>query len=218
VPRLVTAQSAAAVDFGGLTITFAPSVLAPRPWTTAQARWAAELLRDAPPGPILELCAGGGQIGLLTAVLSDRALVAVDLNPEAAACVRQNAAAAGLADRVEVRCASLESALEPDEVYPFIVADPPWVRHDHVWRFPDDPPLAIDGGADGLQAARMCADVVDRHLHREGSALLQLGTADQVDRLRRELPRRGTDLVVTGHRAFPRGQLVRLQKGSAGAA
>ncbi|MBI2244007.1 MAG: methyltransferase, partial [Nocardioides sp.] len=53
------------MGFGPLRITFDGRVLRPRPWTAAQSEWAAEILADAPAGPVLELCAGAGQIGLL---------------------------------------------------------------------------------------------------------------------------------------------------------
>ena len=53
------------VEFGGLQITFDSRLLSPRPWTQAQSRWAASLLPNLPPGDVLELCSGAGQIGLL---------------------------------------------------------------------------------------------------------------------------------------------------------
>jgi methylase of polypeptide subunit release factors len=75
------------VDFEGLEIRTDARVLTPRAWTAAQARWAAELARTAPAGPILELCSGAGHIWLLAARLSGRALVAVDVNPVAGSLI-----------------------------------------------------------------------------------------------------------------------------------
>jgi hypothetical protein len=66
------------VDFEGLLIEYDDRVLVPRPWTAEQSRWAARLIRTGPPGPVLELCAAAGQIGLLAATLSPRPLVSVD--------------------------------------------------------------------------------------------------------------------------------------------
>ena len=60
-----TATTPQSVDFEGLRIEYDEHVLAPRPWTAAQSRWAAELIRVAPPGPVLEVCSGAGHIGLL---------------------------------------------------------------------------------------------------------------------------------------------------------
>ena len=74
----MTTTEARFVDFGGLRIEYDARVLAPRAWTAAQSRWAAELIRTAPPGPVLELCAGAGHIGLLAVTLAPRPLVCVD--------------------------------------------------------------------------------------------------------------------------------------------
>jgi methylase of polypeptide subunit release factors len=97
------------MDFGRLSIAFDDRVLRPRPWTAAQSGWAAEILADAPGGPVLELCSGAGQIGLLAVADTDRRLVCVDLDPVACAYARRNAEAAGMADRVEVRQGAIDT-------------------------------------------------------------------------------------------------------------
>lgn len=84
------------VTFHRLTIRYNSQVLEPRPWTEAQSAWAAELLTDAPPGPVLELCAGVGHIGLGAVRDSSRYLVMVDFNPVAQRFAQDNAAANGL--------------------------------------------------------------------------------------------------------------------------
>lgn len=206
--------SSGVVAFGDLMISWVPSVLPPRTWTQAQSEWAIELLRACPDGPVLELCAGSGQIGLLTVAKTGRPLVAVDINPEAARCTRENAAAAGLGHLVEIRCSSLESALAEHETFPLIIADPPWVPHDELSRYPQSPSLAIDGGDDGLHLARLCVRVIDRHLRTDGRALIQLGSADQVRQLAGEFSAHGLGLTVTEHRVYPRGHLVLLERPS----
>lgn len=174
--------------FGSLRIAYDDQVLTPREWTTWQSRWAADLAAGVPAGPMLELCCGAGQIGLLAVAHSDRDLVAVDLSEAACSYAERNAKAAGLADRVEVRNSALESACSADEVFPLIIADPPWVPAETTGTFPEDPLSAIDGGPDGLEVARACLVVIDDHLDRDGAALLQVGSTDQVDLLRDELP------------------------------
>lgn len=176
------------VRFGSLDIAYDDSVLTPRTWTEAQSLWAAELARSAPEGRILELCSGAGHIGLLAVLHAGRDLVAVDLNPTACSFAEQNARAAGLLDKVEIRNEALETACGPEERFPVIIADPPWVPEADTGRFPEDPLSAIDGGADGLDVARACLRVIDEHLAHGGAAVLQLGTAEQVELLRAELP------------------------------
>jgi methylase of polypeptide subunit release factors len=173
--------------FGPLAISYDERILAPRPWTAQQSRWAAELAATAPAGPILELCAGAGQIGLLAVSLCPRALVCVDSAAVACDYARRNAAAAGLADLVEVRQQRLEEAVAAGERFAMVLADPPWVPSDDIGRFPEDPPASIDGGPDGLDGARSCLRVAARHLLPGAPVLLQLGGWHQVTALARDL-------------------------------
>jgi len=202
------------VDFEGLRIEYDDRVLTPRPWTAAQSRWAAELIRLAPPGPVLELCAGAGHIGLLAVTLAPRTLVCVDADPTACAYLRRNAFLAEL--RVDVREGRMDEVLEPDEEFAVIIADPPWVPTDDVTRFPEDPVTAIDGGADGLALARSCLDVIDQHLVVAGSALLQVGPG-QADRLA-DLVATYDELAVIAVRELDRGTLVQIDRVESSAA
>ena len=178
----------------------------------AQARWAAELADTAPPGRLLELCSGAGQIGLATASLCrSRDLVMVDADARACSYARANATRAGLGTAVDVRQAPLQDALAPEELFAVIVADPPWVPSSGTARYPEDPLWAIDGGADGLDVARLCLHVIADHLRPGGSAVLQLGTADQVRSLAADL---GHELQIVGRRDIPaaNGILVQLTR------
>lgn len=196
--------------FGHLSIAHDERVLAPRAWTAHQSRWAASLMGTAPPGPVLELCAGAGQIGLLAISGSTRELVMVDANPVACEFARRNADVAGLGDRVEVREGDLREVLGPAERFPVIIADPPYLTPREAARYPEDPPIAVVGGADGLDLARACVDVVCRHLLPGGSAVLQLRGSDQVTAVRSWLDETG-ELVVAGFRSCGRGALALLR-------
>jgi release factor glutamine methyltransferase len=200
------------IAFGPLTIAFDDRVLRPREWTAAQSEWAADIMVTAPGGPVLELCAGAGHIGLLAVAVTGRRLVCVDSSPVACDYARANAVAAGIADRVEVREARLETALQADERFPVIIADPPWVPRAMTRQFPEDPLSAIDGGADGLDVARACLTVVADHLAPGGSAVLQLGTTAQADALRTEPALADGRLQLTEVRQHVRGALVRIDR------
>ena len=165
--------------FGPLEIEYDERVLAPRRWTIAQSDWAVELLADAPPGALLELCAGAGQIGLLAAMRTGRSLVQVEADPVAARFAAGNAGRAGLADRTEIRCARVEAALGPDERFALVLADPPYLRSADTSRWPDDPRMAIDGGADGLGLIRACLDAAASCLPPGGHLLLQVAGPGQ---------------------------------------
>lgn len=205
------------VMFGHLPIAFDGRVLRPRDWTVTQSIWAAELLRQEPQAAcVLELCAGAGQIGLLTLALvapSKHRLVAVDVNPTACAFVRRNAHTAGLTDQVEVREGWMDEVIGDGDRYALVIADPPWVEREKVSTFPADPQIAIDGGVDGLDVAIRCIDIADRHLTIGGSLLLQLGSQSQVEGIEADLQQRWTTLSVVEvwHEAGS-GALVHLRK------
>lgn len=167
--------------FGSLEIAYDERVLEPRGWTEAQSRWVAELAADAPGGRILELCAGAGHIGLLAAHLTGRELVQVEADPVAADYAARNAKAAALDALVEVRCLRLEAAIGPDERFPIVIADPPYLPTADIGRFPDDPVTAIDGGEDGLGVLRACLDVTGHALGPGGVAVFQVRGPDQAD-------------------------------------
>lgn len=180
-------EASTSLCFGPLLIAYDERVLRPRPWTIAQSTWAAGEAALLPDGPILELCAGAGHIGLLAAVCTGRALVAVDDNPVAAAFIRRNALAAGISGRVDVRCSPVHAALQPHECFSLVLADPPYITTADVRTFPEDPAHAIDGGGDGLDVARECLETAARHLIPGGVCLLQVRGPSQAAEIRRAL-------------------------------
>ena len=200
------------LEFGGLTIRYDRSVLEPRAWTIAQSECARRLLDEVPAGPVLELCAGVGHIGLAAVLRTERSIVLVDQNPAAAAFARQNARP--LVGRATVRQAAMDEALADDERFALVIADPPWVPTALVDRHPQDPRGAIDGGLDGLRLALECLGIIGRHLLPGGQAVLQLGTAEQA----RDLvsPARSVGLRPAGLQTHERGVVVRLVNDSAG--
>jgi methylase of polypeptide subunit release factors len=175
--------------FGSLPIAYDDRVLAPRPWTELQSRWAIELLRVRPT-PVLELYAGVGHIGLVAAEATGSRLLQIDSEPVACEYARLNARAAGMASSVEIRCSAIERALGPDERFALVLADPPYLPTDEVDRYPDDPTGAIDGGVDGLEPARRCLRALDPVMTAGGVVLLQLRGARQVEAFCGELPAR----------------------------
>jgi methylase of polypeptide subunit release factors len=196
------------IEFHGLSVAFDSRVLRPRPWTAKQSQWAAQLLTNLPDGPVLELCSGAGQIGLAAVADSQRRLVCVDADPVAASYARENARAAGMDHRVEIRQGLLSEALSTDEAFALVIADPPWVRRAHTGRYPADPLLAIDGGHDGLDVARECIEVAAGHLLAGGAMLLQLGDAGQVRALTSQID--GASMRLAATRAFEGGIVARL--------
>ncbi len=187
---MTTTTECRRTTFGGLTIDYDDTVLEPRSWTMLQSDWAVELAAAVPRGQMLELCSGAGHIGLEVVRRSALDLVQVDVCESACGFARRNAASAGLADRVEVRCIDLVELTGSTERYPVVLADPPYLPTDEVSTFPADPLRAIDGGPDGLALLRRCVEVIDVVLHDDGVALVQVAGAAQASDLAPLLPER----------------------------
>ena len=208
----ISPESRAAMQctFGPLVVEYDERVLVPRQWTLLQSTWAAELAARSAPGPMLELFAGAGHIGLAAAVLADRDLVQVELDPVAAQYARRNAARAGRTHRVDVRCAAVTDALDANERFAVVIADPPYLPTARVSDWPDDPVLAIDGGADGLKHVRSCLDVLEGHLAPDGFVLLQVAGAHQAEQVNALLEAREGSLHLIDDRAVGEQRAVAL--------
>ncbi len=194
-------------EFGPIRVTYDEHVLEPRPWTLAQSTWVAEL----PPGPMLEIGCGAGQIGLAAASLTGSPLVQVDSSAHAIATATANAAAAGLAGTVTQRHGDPDEAVREDERFAIIIADPPYIPSDDVERFPEDPTSAIDGGRDGMEQVHHFLTVAARHLTPGGAIVLQLGGNGQVDEVERWLQTRDAPaLVVRARRVLAADRALAL--------
>ena len=191
----------------GSPIQWDGRLLEPRAWTAEQGVWAAELAARTPPGPILELCAGAGHIGLVAARHSGRDLVQIDREPAAALHARENARVWGIA--TQVRCADVEEALAAEERCPVVIVDPPWLTTDQLTEFPEDPRAAVDGGPDGLTALRTCLRVALEHVADGGAVVLQAGTPAQVEQVVADVE---TAELVEMRDLRPGGVLVHLAR------
>ena len=140
----------------------------------------------------------------------------MDVNPVACELVRRNAVEAGHETQVDVREGRADLVLDPDERFDVIIADPPWVPREETAQFPEDPPIAIDGGPDGLDVAWSCIRVCEQHLVDGGAAIVQLGTIDQAHRVRATLHAEASRLLVREVRPFgSQGVLILLVPGAA---
>jgi release factor glutamine methyltransferase len=178
--------------FCGLNVRVGPGVYVPRPQTEALARRAASLLPAG--GVAVDLCTGCGAIAVVLAdAVTTARVVATDLDPVAVACARGNG--------VEVFEGSLDEPL-PTELsgrVDVLTSVVPYVPTDALRLLPRDvrafePPLALDGGADGTEVLREVASRSVRWLKPGGWLLLELG-GDQAAKLRPLLQELGFDAI-----------------------
>jgi len=128
------------------------------------------------PGPsprhILDLCCGGGCIGLAAAHYSGSAEVDLaDIDPLALELAGENRSLLRLQDRVNIVQSDLFAAL-PTRRYDLILSNPPYVDSNDLAAMPPEyhrePERALGSGADGL-------DLTRRILREAGSWLAETG-------------------------------------------
>jgi ribosomal protein L3 glutamine methyltransferase len=131
----------------------------------------------------LDLCAGGGSLAILAARVFPNAEVdAVDLSPDALAVAARNIEAHGLGKRVHLFEGDLFAPLGARR-YDVILTNPPYVETAAMSAFPPEfaaePPLAHDGGADGLTLVRRILRAAPDHLTKGGALICEVGGGRQ---------------------------------------
>lgn len=179
-------------EFWSLPFKITRDTLDPRPDSeTVVAAVLARIGDRAAPLRILDLGTGSGclLLALLSELPAARGL-GVDISAAALKVARENAEALGVAERAHFLQASWGAAL--GGAWQVIVSNPPYILSGDI---PDlapevqdfDPPLALAGGPDGLDAYRALAPEIARLLASEGLAALEIETTriDAVEALLR---------------------------------
>lgn len=113
-------------EFFGRRFAVSPGVLIPRPETEHLVLVA---LAAKPSGLLADVCTGSGAVGItLAAERPELRVVAIDLSRHAVACARANAAALGVAARVQVVRGDLLAPLAGGPRLDGVVANPPYVE------------------------------------------------------------------------------------------
>ena len=148
----------------------------------------AELLRDEF-GPwrdparvvrsVLDLCTGSGCLAIILALTFTRARVdASDVSADALAVARRNVAAYRLSRRVKLLQSDLYAELGGRR-YDLILSNPPYVSSRVMRTLPreyrEEPPLALAGGADGLDLVRTILARAPDHLEPGGLLVVEVG-------------------------------------------
>jgi release factor glutamine methyltransferase len=165
--------------FWTLELEVSPAVLTPRPDTEFVVEAALQVLPRDEPRRVLDLGVGSGAI--LLAILHERPYatgVGVDVSGAALDIARANVEALGLADRTALHEGNWAEGL--DGGFDLVVSNPPYIRsgdiadlEPEVSRY--EPHLALDGGADGLDAYREIAMALPRLLKPGGAFALEVG-------------------------------------------
>ncbi len=133
------------------------------------------------PRRVLDLCCGGGCIGLAVAHYYPAARVDLaDIDPDALALAAENAAVLGLEERVRIVQSDLFEALA-GERYDLILSNPPYVDSLDLASMPaeyaHEPELGLGSGADGLDITRCILAQARGHLQESGLLVVEVGNS-----------------------------------------
>jgi ribosomal protein L3 glutamine methyltransferase len=168
--------------FAGLEFNCDPRAIIPRSPI-------AELIRHdfqpwyggPPPRRVLDLCCGGGCIGLAVAHYFPEVEVdLLDIDSAALDLARENVALLDLGQRVNVVQSNLFDALK-DVSYDLILSNPPYVDAQDLAsmqaEFHHEPELALGSGPDGLALTRSILARAADYLHDTGLLVVEVGNS-----------------------------------------
>ena len=164
-------------EFWGRKFEISADVLDPRADTETIVL---EALKT-PAKRLLDLGTGSGVLAVtLVAEWPDVQAVASDISNAALAIAKTNAAAHGVAGRVEFCCSDWFAAISGQ--FDLIVSNPPYISESE---FPElsadvthyDPKIALSPGKDGLAAYRTIARDAHNHLLPSGRLIVEIGAS-----------------------------------------
>lgn len=166
-------------EFWGLDLSIRGATLDPRADTETLIDLVLQTCSDTPPKTILDLGTGSGAI--LLALLSEFPAASgwgIDQNSQTVTTAQTNAEALGLAQRARFAVGNWLTGVT--DRYDLIVSNPPYIPTSDLTGLARnvrdfDDPLALDGGADGLDFYRNTLENAERHLTEGGFLGLELG-------------------------------------------
>ena len=166
--------------FWKIMLQVTPDVLTPRPDTETVVEYVLRDFHEHAPWSVLDLGVGSGAI--LLSILAERPAakgLGVDVSEEALAVARENAANLGLAGRTALLRGDWAWGLA-DESFDLVVSNPPYIASDVIETLEPEvrdhePRLALEGGADGLDAYRALAPEILRVLKPGGRFAVEIG-------------------------------------------
>jgi len=159
-------------------------VLTPRPDSETLIEAALALVPDDQPVNILDLGTGSGCLILSILGARPKAMgIALDLSSAALAVAQKNAKHLNLSERVTFIEGNFSSA--PTGPFTLIVSNPPYIpSSDIITLEPElsyEPSLALDGGADGLDAYRLLAPLTFERTAPGGHVFFEVGAGQAAD-------------------------------------
>ena len=174
-------------DFYGMTLQITPDVLIPRDDTIVVTELAIHYAMHLDQNPrVLDLCTGSGCIGLAVAKrVRDARVTLGDISPAALRVAKTNVHAQKLSGRVSpVTVDAMQPAAKFLGTFDLIVSNPPYVTKAEMLTLQPsvreyEPPLALDGGEDGLDFYRAILDNFTPALRPGGFVCFEFGMGQE---------------------------------------
>jgi release factor glutamine methyltransferase len=191
-------------EFLGLPFLVSPEVLIPRPETELLVEWASDWLRGRASAAVVDVGTGSGAIALslartMEADWSGR-VVAADVSTAALAIAARNRERFGRDRSVSLVQGSLLEWLGGR--VDLVLANLPYLRPDQIAENPElaaEPPLALDGGSDGLALIRRLVLDTPRVLAPGGALGIEID------------PNQRAEVVSLAEQAFPEAEISVLR-------
>jgi len=167
-----------------------------------------------PPLRILDLCTGGGCIGISCALAVPEAhVVCSDLSEDALALAGRNVEKHQLQDRVDLVASNLFENVSGE--FDLIISNPPYVDAADIASMPDEfhaePLMGLEAGEDGLDLVRIMMRDAPKHLSNRGWMVVEVGNSQPA--MEQAYPNTGLtwlEFSLGGHGIFavPRAELL----------
>ena len=172
-------------EFWSLGFLVSPAVLIPRPETELLVEVALHYVGQFASGSPVKVFDIGTGSGIISVCLAKDhtalQIIAVDISPVALDIARLNAQRHGVADRMRFLPGDLFAPVKLlPETFDLIVSNPPYIRTGELLMLAPEirewePPLALDGGADGIDTYRRIIEEGHKYLAPGGSMVLEIG-------------------------------------------
>ncbi|WP_019568040.1 50S ribosomal protein L3 N(5)-glutamine methyltransferase [Thioalkalivibrio sp. ALMg13-2] len=156
----------------------------------------------------LDLCTGGGCIGIAMALALPQAQVDLaDVSPDALAVARINIERHQMSEQVRALQSDVFDGLQAGDRYDLIVSNPPYVDAEDMAALPEEyrhePALGLAAGGDGLDIVRRILDGAREHLTEDGALIVEVGNSQAaVEAAFPDLPMIWLEFQAGGHGVF----------------